>query len=177
MSHRLIDVDVSTLAHPTHIKEESVIDPETLGFAESRMALQVLRTDEDQKPGQFITFVRRPWTEELVAAGTDYDKRKHFMPHETEPWLDALVQSVGTRTSGEPMVYGRLRVHGTGEKGRQAAANWFRGVVGDPLVKRPAHWVLRPGVEDPIPRHLLFGFRRGPRGRAGPGGQRHPIPG
>ncbi len=139
MSHHLIDVDVSTLAHPTHIKEESVIDPKTLGFAESRMAIQVLRTDEDQESGQFVTIVRRPWTDDMMAAGTHYDQRCHFLAHETDPWLDALVQAVGTRSSGQPMVYGRLRVHGTGAKGRQAAADWFRGVVGDPLVRRPAH--------------------------------------
>ena len=45
------------------------------------------------------------------------------MAHETDPWLDALIQAVGTRTSGQPMVYGRLRVHGTGTKGKEAAAD------------------------------------------------------
>jgi hypothetical protein len=139
MSSRIVDIGVGTLSRRPHIKEEPAIDPKTLGFVGSRMALQVLRTDEDRKPRQFATIVRRPWTEELIAAGTDYDKSRYFKRHETDPWLDAVVQSVGTRTSGQPMVYGRLRVRGTGTKGRKAAAEWFRGVVGDPLIKRPAH--------------------------------------
>ena len=36
----------NTLVPHWSINEESGIDPATLGFAESRMALQVLRTDE-----------------------------------------------------------------------------------------------------------------------------------
>lgn len=130
---------VNTAVPRPNINDEPVIDPTTLKFAESRMALQVLRTDEGQKPGQFVTVVRHPWTDELTTTGIDYDKRKYFMPHETDPWLDALIQTVGTRIGGKPMVYGRLRVHGTGQTGKEEAAAWFRGVVGEPLVKRPAH--------------------------------------
>jgi hypothetical protein len=138
MSDHVIDIGVNTVVRRWHDAEESVLDPKTLGFAVSHLAVLILRTDEDQKPGRTVTIVRHPWTDELMAAGIDYDKQKYFMPHETNPWLDALVQTVGTRTSGKPMVYGRLRVHGTGTKGKEAAAEWFRGVVGEPLAKRPA---------------------------------------
>jgi len=140
MSHRVIDLGAYPVTSRPHNREKTpVFDPKDLWSYESRMAIQVIRTDEDQKRGQVVTIVRHVFTAEMHASGIDYDKVRHFMLHETDPMLDAIVSTKGIRTSGKPMVYGRMTVHGSGKKGRKSAGTWFKGVIGDPLAKMQAH--------------------------------------
>ena len=136
-THKPQALDQAAVRRP--LEEESVMDPKTLGSFSSRMAVQVIRTDEDQPNGQFVTIVRHPYTEDMSASGVDYDKVQHFMLHETRQFLDDRVARYGVRTSGLPMVYGLLTVDGSGEDGKNDAAAWFAGVVGSR--KRQAHGI------------------------------------
>jgi len=122
MSNRVIDLGAYPVTPRPHHKEKTpAFDPKSLWAFPSRLAVQVIRTDEDQKRGQVATIVRHVFTAEMHASGIDYDKVRHFMLHETDPILDAIVSTKGTRTSGKPMVYGRMTVHGSGKKGRKSA--------------------------------------------------------
>ena len=137
MSNRVIDLGPYPVVR--HHKEEEMFKPKSFGSVPSRMAFQVIRTDEDQPNGQFVTIVRHPYTEDMAASGVDYIKEQHFMLHETSQFLDDRVARYGTRSSGLPMVYGLLSIDGHGEDGKDDAARWFAGIVGS--AKRKANGI------------------------------------